>query len=143
MLIPKFSLPLVKYQGMNLVHQKEVEILNKLYEALISDRKSDEITSLLEDFIQDVKEHFSYEEDLMKKTRFFAYECHSEEHKRVLKELEDIKENWERTKNVEFLRRYFEEVFKPWITEHILTMDTITAEWISKTISGLPLQARG
>ena len=143
MLVPKGALPLVKYQGMNAVHEREVELLNRLYQALKEKRSEEEIDRLIEEFLQDVREHFSYEEDLMRKTRFFAYDCHSEEHRRVLKELEDLRTSWKKTKDAALLERYFEEVFKPWIVEHVLTMDTVTAEWISRTMFGLPAPARG
>ena len=137
MLIPREQLPLVNYQGMNQVHQRELDILNELYEAIVSGKPEEEISGLFREFLEDVKEHFAYEEDLMKKTCFFAYECHSDEHGRVLEELENVRETWEKTKNVNFLRNYFENTFKPWIVEHILTMDTVTGEYLSRVLSGI------
>ena len=136
MLIQRDQLPLVNYQGMNQVHHRELDILNELYEAIVSGKQEEEISRLFNEFLEDVKEHFAYEEDLMKKTYFFAYECHSGEHRRVLEELENVRETWEKTKNVNFLRNYFENTFKPWIVEHILTMDTVTGEYLSKVLMG-------
>ena len=139
MLIPLEKLPFVAYSGMNEVHKKELEILNRLYEAILEGKDSEKISTLFDAFVEDLRQHFAYEEDLMRKTAFFAYECHSGEHRRVLKEVEEVRRRWEETKDVGALKDYFEKVFKPWITEHILTMDTVTAEWISKTLSGFPL----
>ncbi len=137
MLISRDQLPLVDYQGMNQVHQRELDILNELYEAIVSGKLEKEISKLFDEFLEDVKSHFAYEEDLMKKTYFFAYECHSGEHRRVLEELEDVRETWKKTKNVDFLRNYFENTFKPWLVEHILTMDTVTGEYLSKVLIGV------
>lgn len=132
-LIEKRELPLVPYQGMNVVHERELEILNRLYDALEENRSDTEIEQLLNEFLKDVEEHFSYEEDMMRKAHFFAYECHHGEHNRVREELRSIKE----MKNRQELKRYFEEVFKPWISEHILTMDTVTAQWLIRVMGGI------
>ena len=131
------ELPLVPYQGMNLVHKRELEILNKLYGAISEGRSDSEIDQLLDEFLKDVEEHFSYEEDLMRKAHFFAYECHHGEHNRVREELRSVKENWEKTRDREKLKKYFEQVFKPWISEHILTMDTVTAQWLMRVMGGI------
>ena len=72
MLIPREQLPLVNYQGMNRVHRRELDILNELYGAIVSGKPEGEISRLFNEFLEDVKEHFAYEEDLMEKTHFFA-----------------------------------------------------------------------
>jgi len=135
-LIKKEDLPQVAYDGMNRVHDRELEILNRLYGALVKDAPEEEITELLKEFIDDVKEHFAYEEDLMRKTHFFAYECHSGEHKRVLEELAQVEKEWLEKRDKKALRRYFERTFRPWIADHILTMDTVTAQWLSRVLLG-------
>jgi len=136
-LIRKEDLPLVAYQGMNNVHLKELDILNDLYRALVEGAPDQKVDQLLEEFIRDVEEHFSYEEDLMEKTHFFAYECHRGEHDRVRRELWEVKKRWQETRDREFLKNYFEKTFKPWITEHILTMDTVTSQWFARLLLGV------
>ncbi len=136
-LIEERELPLVPYKGMNLVHRRELEILNSLYNALEENRDDREIDILLDEFLKDVEEHFSYEEDLMRKAHFFAYECHHGEHNRVREELRSVKEKWKKNRNRVELKKYFEEVFKPWISEHILTMDTVTAQWLMRVMGGI------
>ncbi len=135
-LISERELPLVAYPGMNQVHQKELSYLNSLYSSIVSGESLEETDRKFEEFLRDVKEHFSYEEELMEKTHFFAYQCHKEEHERVLKELEGVFKRWRESRNREELRDYFEKVFKPWIKEHILTMDAVTAQWISRLLLG-------
>jgi hemerythrin len=135
-LIERGELPLVEYGGMNEVHLKELELLNSLYDS-IGSASDEEIDALFEALFEDIKEHFAYEEDLMRKSHFFAYECHSQEHKRVLKELEEVRKRWLESRDRKELKRYFNRVFKPWIVDHILTMDTVTAQWLSRVLSTL------
>jgi len=138
MLINLKNLPRVSYEGMNLVHEKEVEILNKLFQALKEGESNESIENLLEAFEEDLENHFSYEEDLMKRTGFFAYECHSGEHDRVRREVKEVINRWKEDKDNEALMKYFSETFKNWIVEHVLTMDTVTAQWINSVINNLP-----
>ncbi len=135
-LIEKRDLPLVDYPGMNRVHERELDYLNNLYDAIVSGEDDRKVDELLDEFLSDVKNHFSYEEDLMRKSHFFAYPCHSGEHERVLRELEDVKRRWRESRDREFLKKYFEETFKDWIVEHIQTMDTVTAQWLNRVMSG-------
>jgi len=136
-LIGKGELPEVAYQGMNEVHGREIELLNRLYRGLKEGLSFEELDELFNAFLKDVEEHFSYEEDLMRKSFFFAYDCHFGEHKRVREELSNLKEKWERGKDPQVLIDYFEKTFKPWIFEHVTTMDTVTAEWVSRVLGGV------
>ena len=136
-LIDERELPRVPYQGMNMVHERELKILNRLYAALEEGKEESVIDELLDEFIRDVEEHFSYEEDLMRKSHFFAYECHHGEHNRVREELRAVKERWQKNRDIKELKDYFEKVFKPWISEHILTMDTVTAQWLARVMGGI------
>jgi hemerythrin len=124
----------VEYEGMNEVHRKEVEILNKLYESLHGGRE-EEIHELLRLFYEDVERHFSYEEELMKKTHFFAYSCHKEEHDRLRQELQHLLRVWEESRDRELIKRYLKNRFVLWLEEHLNTMDEVTARWISATLN--------
>ncbi len=86
------GLPKLPIEKMNEVHSKELEILNNLYEALQKDKPNEEIDKLVNALVEDAKNHFSFEEELMEKTRFFAYHIHREEHRKMLEEINRIKE---------------------------------------------------
>ena len=133
MLLEEKYLPKVPFERMNEVHLRELEILNNLYRAI---EKGDIplIGKLLEDLLEDVKGHFSYEEDLMKKTQFFAYEIHKAEHDRVLKELNLLRDWWNKNKDPKRLGDYLKHQFVPWLIEHIQTMDTATATYLRNFI---------
>jgi len=111
----------VKFEPMNEIHNNEVKLLNELLDAIENNENIEEKFLL---FLDDVKKHFSFEQELMEKYNFFAKVPHKMEHDRVLKELEEIKSS--NLSNKELLE-YFNGYFIPWLQNHINTMDTVTA----------------
>jgi len=113
------SIPKVKYPPMNEIHEKEAKVLDDLLEALENDEN---VKDKFEIFFDDVKHHFKFEEDLMDKYNFFAKIPHKMEHDKVIKELEQVRDF-----DNENMKKYFYEKFIPWLENHILTIDTVTA----------------
>ncbi len=109
----------VAYEPMNEVHDKEIKILEKLLEKL---EKNEDYTQEYKKFLEDVKNHFAFEEGLMQKYDFFAYIPHKMEHDKIINELEELQNSDRQT-----LKKYFDERFMPWLDNHINTMDTVTA----------------
>ena len=135
MLIKKEMFPKVALDEMNAIHDVEIDIVNKLYEKLRAFKEGkateEEVSELLNEFIKDVQEHFKFEQGLMEEYQFFAYPMHRAEHDRVLMELLELKKDWEREKNPDVLIDYLENQFVPWIVNHVQTMDTVTAMYLS------------
>ena len=135
MLINKENFPKVALNEMNSIHDVEIDIVNRLYEALKDFKEGkvsqEEVSKLLEEFLKDVQEHFKFEQGLMEEYQFFAYPMHKGEHDRVLMELLELKKEWERSKNPDILIDYLENQFVPWIINHVQTMDTVTAMYLS------------
>ncbi len=113
----------VAYEPMNEVHENEMKILNKLLKKL---KNNEDFKKEFEEFFEDVKKHFAFEEELMQKYDFFAYLPHKMEHDKIIQELEEIKD-----KNKEEMLKYFNERFLPWLDNHILTIDTVTAGFLN------------
>jgi hemerythrin len=138
MLIKEGQIPEVAVKEMNEIHKTEIDILNKLYRAIDAYEENkanaDVIDILLDEFIKDVKEHFLFEQELMEKYNFFAYPMHKAEHDRVLHELQSIEKIWKENRDIEFLKNYLEGNFVPWIINHVQTMDTVTAQFLSHFI---------
>ena len=111
---------------MNAAHEDEIELVNKLYEALKSGDK-EAADRLMEEFVQDVEEHFSMEEEMMREAEFFAYPMHKAEHDNMRKEVARVYEEWKRSKDTSYVIKFLEEVFAPWIKLHVATMDSVTA----------------
>ncbi len=135
MLIKNGEIPDVALKEMNEIHRTEVDILNKLYKAIDAYEEgkasAEVIDVLLEEFIKDVQEHFSFEQQLMEKYNFFAYPIHRAEHDRVLHELKSIQKIWKDERDIDVLKNYLEKNFVPWIINHVQTMDTVTAQYLS------------
>jgi len=111
----------VAYEPMNEIHSNEMEILDKLLKKI---ENKEDIKETFDEFLNDVKNHFSFEENLMEKYQFFAYIPHKMEHDRILNELNELKIH---LNDYEYLKNYFEYNFLPWLDNHIATMDTVTA----------------
>ncbi len=109
----------VAFEPMNEVHENEVKILEKLLNKL---NEGGDFSKEFDEFFEDVKNHFAFEENLMKKYDFFAYLPHKMEHDKIIQELEELK-----NKDIKTLKKYFNERFLPWLDNHILTIDTVTA----------------
>lgn len=113
----------VAYEPMNEVHENEIKILEKLLKKL---KNNEDFKKEFEEFFADVKKHFRFEEELMQKYNFFAYVPHKMEHDKIIQELEEIK-----NKNEKEVLKYFNERFLPWLDNHILTIDTVTAGFLN------------
>ena len=114
------------FQPMNDIHNEEIKVLETLLIA-IKDKKDIEKNFAL--FLDDVKNHFEFEENLMKKYRFFAIVPHTMEHNRILGELTDIQNS--KLDDYQFLDKYFNEMFIPWLDNHINTIDTVTSGYFN------------
>ncbi len=117
------NIKILNFEPMNNVHLNEIKLLEKLINELNENKN---VTDTLEEFIKDVEEHFAFEESLMKKYNFFAYVPHKMEHDKILNELYTL-----RDKNNEYLKKYFNERFIPWLNNHIETIDTVTAGYFN------------
>jgi len=109
----------VKFEPMNEIHNNELIVLNNLLEAIKNRENLDEKFKL---FLDDVKHHFEFEQNLMEKYNFFAKVPHRMEHDRIVDELQKLDLN-----DYEGLENYFDTQFIPWLINHIDTMDTVTA----------------
>ena len=130
MILSPEELPKVFLEEMNEIHKNELEILNSLYDATVN-KNSEDVEKLLVDFIEDVEEHFAFEQNLMEKYNFFAYPMHKGEHDRVKMELYNLKKQWDKNKNPDLIKSYIENQFVPWIINHVQTMDTVTAMYLA------------
>jgi hemerythrin len=110
----------VAYEPMNEIHENETKILEKLLEKI---ENQEDLEEIYNEFLEDVKNHFAFEENLMQKYQFFAYVPHKMEHDRIINELEELKKH---LNDYEMMNRYFKEHFLPWLDNHISTMDTVT-----------------
>jgi hemerythrin len=134
MLIKENEIPRVALNDMNKVHDVEIEIVNKLYDAIVENRDIAEILKYFDEFLNDVINHFTFEQGLMEKYNFFAYPIHRAEHDRVLHELKSLEKMLKEKGDIKIVKDYLENLFKPWIINHVQTMDTVTAMYLSNFV---------
>jgi hemerythrin len=92
---------------MNEIHNNELKYINVLYKTL---EKNKNVTKAYEEFINDVKNHFTFEEKLMDKYKFFATVPHKMEHQRILNELLQLQT---RLDDRELIKDYLKNAFIP------------------------------
>ncbi|WP_457638666.1 bacteriohemerythrin [Persephonella sp.] len=138
MLLDISEIPRVALERMNKVHEEEIKILNRLYDSIQKYERGqgslEEIDKNFKDFLEDVTAHFSSEQQMMEEFNFFAFPMHKGEHDIVLGQLENLKKRWEKDKDPSLVKAYIESEFLPWLMNHIQTMDTVTAHFLSHFI---------
>jgi hemerythrin len=124
----------VAFDDMNEVHIEELTLVNDIYHylATTSDHDHQIIKKMLELFAFHLRDHFLFEEDMMRETNCPIYSCHESEHKRVQKIMFQIFKEYGISKNINLLKFYFEIEFKSWIENHILTMDAVTGNFLKE-----------
>ncbi len=134
-LLASEAVPGVALDFMNEDHQEATALINRVYELILAVRYGDEesaaITDALRLLYQHDKEHFAREEAQMQQYDFPPYHCHKGEHDRVLAELQEVLAAWESNQDTDQLEQYMTAVMLPWFLNHINTMDTVTAMYIS------------
>lgn len=129
------TVPQVVYEEMNTVHAEEVELLNYIQVLLEADASFLEISALAEALLEHTREHFANEERLMREVNFPAFRIHKSEHDRVLNEFTYVLMDWRSRKENSILSDYFQLEVAAWLQQHILSIDTVTAEFIA-TVKG-------
>jgi hemerythrin len=129
MLLKKEDLPVVPRDEMNEIHYEEVDIINDLYSSAINN-DLEKTKEYLEEFINHIEDHFSFEEDLMEQNEFFAYPMHKMEHDNVLRRIYSVKQKFEETNDPKVISKFLENEFVPWLINHLNTMDMATASFL-------------
>ncbi len=132
--IDKSAVPLVAVEFMNSDHHEAADLVNVL-EALLDPDEGDvdeaAVGNALRAFLDHTREHFAREEEEMVRTSFPVYLVHKGEHDRVLEDMEVVYGDWTAGKDVVRLLTWVRGPLPEWLVEHILTMDTITAQYLA------------
>lgn len=141
MLIEKKNIPLVAMDFMNDVHKEDVEIINALYLCILDYEKDPKqnnaqtINEKYEEWYTHTRAHFKGEEQKMVEMDFPPYPMHKGEHNKAMQRMEEVLRHWNRSKDIQALKRYISTEVPAWLTHHIETMDTITAMFFSSGLS--------
>ncbi|MGC9350626.1 MAG: bacteriohemerythrin [Sulfurovum sp.] len=116
-------------------HEEEIGMLNEI-DALASRYENDKgvrkaLEERLDAYVTHVEEHFTNEEQLMRQYGFPPYQIHKAEHDNVLRELNGVVIRWKEHGDIDAIIAYLRQSVE-WIINHINTMDTMTAMFISQ-----------
>lgn len=130
------NVPQVAMDFMNKVHCEELEIADKLSdivkESISLGEVHSEIDTYLESWIKHTVSHFERENNLMKEYKFPAYIMHSQEHEQALRNMKIVEINWKKNRDLKELDSFINSNWRPWFGQHISTMDTMTARFLSQ-----------
>ena len=127
MVLKKEDLPMVSNAIMNALHEDELELINELHQAC-QEGNADVVDQLLQLLIQDIEDHFTTEEELMREAEFFAYPMHKAEHDSMRKRIGELLERWRKHKEPKEVQKFIEEELVSWLLLHIARWDATTAE---------------
>ena len=121
----------VGIEGIDADHKGLVEILNKLYDALIRKESKEVMCNVLGTLVDHTIEHFKFEEECFEKMDYPDAEKHKVEHRGLVDRIIDIQEqhnNGELLISVELL-----DFFKDWLVDHIQGSDMSFGAFYNKT----------
>ncbi|HPQ97686.1 MAG: hemerythrin family protein [Thiothrix sp.] len=126
------TLPEVALAFMNTVHCEELTLVAGLKVALEQSGVVDaDIAARLQAWLEHTEAHFAREERLMQEYDFFAYPVHQGEHAWALAQLRAVQQRWQTQPDRAGLLAYLQE-WRAWLQQHIGTMDTVTARFLSR-----------
>jgi len=126
MLIQKREIPPVANDMMNMLHEDEVEVVNRFHDAVLA-RDIDKIDELFEEVIADVEVHFATEEAMMEQANYEFATIHKGDHDTMRKKLKELHERWKILKGPKEVKGFLEKDFKSWFKLHISKWDSDTA----------------
>lgn len=139
-LITQEKIPQVAMEFMNDVHTEDVDIINNLYDLIVkySEDKSEENASSIdahyENWYEHTLNHFEGEEIKMLELNFPPYSMHKSEHEKALAQMEAIYRAWKEERDITILEQYISKEIPIWLTNHIQTMDTVTAMFFKQQL---------
>lgn len=129
------AIPQVPIDFVNADHREEARLLNELGVAVEAFRAGETdlaaVVACFETLYEHTREHFSREERAMQATGFPPFLVHQGEHQRVLGELAEEGRVFDESGDAARLWRYVSEAVPAWFTNHILTMDLVTARYVA------------
>lgn len=111
-------------------HERLVELINELYEAMNSKRGKEVLGRGLRDLIEFTRLHFSHEEELMTAHEYPDSARHKAEHERLLAHVVDLDRRF-RSGDVLLSFAILLEL-KSWATKHIMHSDMPLGEFLNR-----------
>ena len=120
--------PQLPVHFMNREHETFVGLMNDAEQALTMGTFSVQHFRRL---VQHCQEHFAHEEREMQRTNFPGLELHKKQHDRVLQEMAELLKGYIETQDIAPMLSYLQDVLPEWFTQHIHTLDQVTAHYLA------------
>jgi hemerythrin len=121
-------------------HQRLLELLNDLYDALEADAGREIVGNVLEGLVFYVSYHFAHEEGLFLRTNYPGYKGHRRQHQALRVTIKEIQEGFQ-LGETDGLPQQVLEFLKNWLYEHILRSDRAFSAYLSANGSRIQPQA--
>ena len=102
-------------------HQRLIQLINELHEAMAQGRGKAALAKTLGDLILYTKEHFAREEAEMTRIRYSAAPAHREEHAKLVREVLALQKQFNEGGALSAVR--VSGFLKTWLVDHIQTSD--------------------
>ena len=131
------TIPLVDIDFMNNTHLDELKMVNDLGK-VVTDYQGDkdtsednfnEISMLLNAWLEHTIPHFERENKLMQETGFPAFAVHADEHKIALDRFKTVINAWTDNKDIDQVTDFIFNFWPNWFTAHVNSMDMMTAKF--------------
>lgn len=121
--------------SMQEIHEKEIKLINDI-DHLANKRLEEkidiqELESKLDVYVDNVKEHFELEEELMEKYDFPSIDIHELAHQMFMADLSYTIRQWKEFKNIEPIIKFVRKSTE-WFEMHATSVDMPTADYIAK-----------
>lgn len=83
----------VRIPSLDAQHQRLHSMLNAMNDAVVNQKDASVVRAILDDFVNYAAEHFHHEEKLMRLADYNGRENHKAEHKRLLAQLQLLRED--------------------------------------------------
>ena len=116
---------LLRFDEMDSHHKEFISIYNSVVDESYAAYKN-----VMMKILEQTKIHFCHEEDLMLKHEYPRLKEHSDEHKKVLYEMEYFINGSNSVIGKRILKSYYVEALPNWFDSHLLSMDSDLASFI-------------
>lgn len=118
---------LLNFEEMDSYHKDFVEIYNSL-----ENDSSEAYKNVMLKILEQTRLHFCHEEELMQKYNYPRLKEHSDEHKKVLYEMEYFINGANTIIGRQILKSYFLEGLPNWFDTHLLSMDSDLSSFLKE-----------
>lgn len=119
----------VQIDSIDTQHQKLVGLLNKLHDSMAAGTGRQVVDAVLDELVTYTKEHFAFEEGLLKKANYPDFMAHQAEHTKLTAQAVELQKN---IKNGQALTMDVMNFLVNWLSQHIMKVDKKYVPYVKK-----------